>query len=544
MLLWLGLKREKGFKQSASLGDNLLSRQNNLQEAKGMKPHCESSENPFQASEAQFLLMCSNLIQEKVRTLSEIEDYLQEQGSKLMCQLIQDRLNLVSQREQSAQLAMGPDKVKRADKRRQSRQLETVYGSVVLSRMSYGTRGFASVHPLDGELNLPESKYSYGLQKIVCAEVGLRSFDETLSQMEELVAGHVPKRQAEEIALRSSHDFDAFYAQKKALGEIKTDILVLSFDGKGIVMRPIDLKMAQSKKCKSRKCRPFAKQTRDRKRMATVCALFSIERYARTPVMIAKSLYPSEVKAKRPKPIGKQVWASIKKPMKTVIEEGFAQALERDPEKKMQWVVLVDGNKAQINMVKNQARKMGVKVRIIVDFIHVLEYVWKAAIAFYGEGNLETQNWVSEKMLRILQGESSMMASAMRRAATRRGVSGTQREAVDKCANYLLNQKAYLRYDLYLSKGYPIATGVIEGACRYLVKDRMERTGARWRLEGAEAVLKMRALKTNGDFEDYWQFHQQQQWQRNYAGVRKVFSGVKIKEKLGSKQQYDRDDAA
>ena len=136
------------------------------------------------------------------------------------------------------------------------------------------------------------------------------------------------------------------------------------------------------------------------------------------------------------------------------------------------------------------------------------------------------------------------MAAAMRRQATNSGLSVNQRSAVDKCANYLLNQKEYLRYDQYLSKGYPIATGVIEGACRYLVKDRMERTGARWRLHGAEAILKMRALKTNDDFDQYWAFHQQQEQERNYGGVRKVFAGVRIKKKTTPKQGHERDEVA
>ena len=67
-----------------------------------------------------------------------------------------------------------------------------------------------------------------------------------------------------------------------------------------------------------------------------------------------------------------------------------------------------------------------------------------------------------------------------------------------------------------MAKGYPIATGVIEGACRYLVKDRMEITGARWGLEGGEAVLKLRALAINGDLDAYWEFHETQEYQRNY----------------------------
>ena len=105
----------------------------------------------------------------------------------------------------------------------------------------------------------------------------------------------------------------------------------------------------------------------------------------------------------------------------------------------------------------------------------------------------------------------------MRRSATGRALTASKRAAVDKCADDLLQYRDMLRYDQYLAAGSPIGTGVIEGACRYLVKDRMERTGARWSLDGAEAVLRLRALWTNGDFEPYWTFHLHREYERNYA---------------------------
>src|SRR5204862_4306916 len=107
----------------------------------------------------------------------------------------------------------------------------------------------------------------------------------------------------------------------------------------------------------------------------------------------------------------------------------------------------------------------------------------------------------------------------IRRSATRRGLTAEQRKAADTCAGYLLNHTAYLRYHEYLAAGLPIATGVIEGACRHLVKDRMDLTGARWSLDGAEAVLRLRALRTSGDFDAYWRFHEQQDYRRNHVAV-------------------------
>ncbi|MHC5720637.1 MAG: ISKra4 family transposase, partial [Nostoc sp.] len=120
---------------------------------------------------------------------------------------------------------------------------------------------------------------------------------------------------------------------------------------------------------------------------------------------------------------------------------------------------------------------------------------------------------------RILSGQSSLVAAGMRRSATLRELKPEQRSAVDKCANYLLNNGAFLKYDDYLAAGFPIATGVIEGACRYLIKDRMDITGARWSLEGAEAVLRLRSLYVSGDWNDYWRFHLQLERQRHHQAL-------------------------
>ena len=158
----------------------------------------------------------------------------------------------------------------------------------------------------------------------------------------------------------------------------------------------------------------------------------------------------------------------------------------------------------------------GVALTIILDIIHVLEYLWKAATVFCDEGTPEIEAWVSERFLRILNGQSSQVAAGIRRSATKRGIGRTKRKPADTCANYLLKYKHYLHYDEYLAKGFPIATGVIEGACRYLINDRLGITGARWGLHGAEAILRLRSLRTSGDFEQYWKFHQEQEYLRNH----------------------------
>ena len=122
-------------------------------------------------------------------------------------------------------------------------------------------------------------------------------------------------------------------------------------------------------------------------------------------------------------------------------------------------------------------------------------------------------------LLEILRGNAAYVAGGMRRSATRRGLALAERKPVDTCAHYLLTYTPYLKYNRYLAQGLPIATGVIEGACRHLVKDRMELTGARWSLTGAEAVLRLRALRSSHDFDEYWIFHEAKEYERNHRSL-------------------------
>ena len=96
------------------------------------------------------------------------------------------------------------------------------------------------------------------------------------------------------------------------------------------------------------------------------------------------------------------------------------------------------------------------------------------------------------------------------------GLAGTRRNGADACVRYLGSKREFLRYDQALQAGWPIATGVIEGACRHLIADRLNLGGARWGLDGAEAVLTIRAVISNGDFQEYWRFHLDREHQRHY----------------------------
>jgi hypothetical protein len=144
----------------------------------------------------------------------------------------------------------------------------------------------------------------------------------------------------------------------------------------------------------------------------------------------------------------------------------------------------------------------------------VLEYLWKAAWSFFYPGDPDAEDWVAAQAIKILGGKAGAVAAGIRRRATTYGYSAAEREGADACAAYLTAKKPWLDYATALAYGWPIATGVIEGACRHLVKDRMDITGARWGLDGAEAILKLRALLASGDFDEYWPFHLRQEHQR------------------------------
>jgi hypothetical protein len=217
----------------------------------------------------------------------------------------------------------------------------------------------------------------------------------------------------------------------------------------------------------------------------------------------------------RPKAQNKRVWASLERSTLDVVGDAFYEAEERDPNHERRWAVVVDGNSDQLAAVDRMAWNFGLNVTIVIDFIHVLGYLWAAAKAL-NDDTASVEAWVSERAERILQGRASHVAAGMRRAATVRDLEGKGREAVDACADYLLNHREYMRYHEYLRDGLPIASGVIEGACRSLVQDRMDITGARWGLPGGEAVLKVRSLRASGDIEEYLAYHSRRELERNH----------------------------
>jgi len=492
-----------------------------------MKPQIGYVEKPFDAAREKFEEIVDRLRSPAALEMAhgELETLINAEGMELLRQLLQGHLDFRGVGDVGTAVA-GTDGVVRTHRRLGSRSLMSVFGEVNVTRMRYGGRGTTSLHPLDAELNLPVEVYSHGVRKRVAQEVANNSYDETVGSVSKTTGAMVPKRQVEELSVRASADFEAFYQRREVVGESTGEVLVISVDGKGIVMRTQDLreqtrKRAQSQQHKLSK-RLSRGEKRNAKRMATVAAVYGIHPFVRQPQDIVAELRSVDQMVKRPRPENKRVWASVQRSPEVVIAEAFAEAERRDPDHNRQWVVLVDGNETQLRLLKEQSARLGVVLTIVLDLIHVLGYLWKAAFVFHKEGSEEAQSWVTERLVRLLHGHGSHVAAGIRRSATLRDLSCEQRAPADKCADYLLKYAEFLRYDQYLMAGLPIATGVIEGACRHLIKDRMDITGARWSLGGAEAVLRLRSLRSSGDFEEYWRFHEKREMERNhlarYAG--------------------------
>lgn len=457
-------------------------------------------------------------------THGEVKELIYTEGMELLRRLNQAHLDQRSTEEPSRERVVGADGVARTHRREScKRDLETRFGEVIVSRRGYGRKGLESVFPLDAELNLPSDKYSHGLREQLAEEVIGGSFDEAIAHLERMGGGRMAKRQAE-VAVHLSQNFDAFYRQpfESVKDESNDDkILVITADGKGIVMHPESLReatrKAAEKETRKQQTRLSPGEKANRKRMVTVVSVYAVDPYPRTPAQILNA--DKKPDKKRPRPGRKRTWARVEADLKAVIEQGFQEAMRRDPEQRMRWVVLTDGQDDLLRQVYAAAKRYKVEITLVQDFVHVLENLWQAGHALHPDDPEERERWVLDRAEAVLEGGACDVAVGLRRAATRTQLSQTAREPVDKAADYIEKNQMRLQYDQALVQGLPIATGVIEGACRYLVKNRMDITGARWGLKCAESILKLRSLKISGDLTAYLVFHFRQEQKRNYPGL-------------------------
>lgn len=392
-----------------------------------------------------------------------------------------------------------------------ARALTTVFGEV--ARMAYRAPDQTNLHPADAEWNLPTGKHSHGLRRLAAIEATRGWFDDAADAIDRGTGVAVGKRQVRTTLRRRRGRLRRLLRPAQTTGPDPGDggqVLVVSVDGKGIVMRRDALRPATAKAAATTAPKLVARlskgEKRNRKRLAEVGAVYHVTPEPRT----AADILPTEqhdTTRRAPKADDKWLTASVAADAATVIASVFDEAERRDPNHEHTWIALVDGNIHQIERIHIEADVRGVTVTTVVDFIHVLEYLWKAAWCFFTEADPAAEAWVRDKATAVLDGKARAVATGIRRRATTAGLTRGTRKNADDAANYLTAKATHLDYPTALESGWPIATGVIEGACRHLVKDRMDITGARWGLAGAEAILKLCALQSNNDFDDYWRYH-------------------------------------
>ncbi len=216
-----------------------------------------------------------------------------------------------------------------------ARRLMSLFGEVKVKRIGYRCRELTTLQPLDGELNLPVELYSHGVRRRVALEVAKNGFNDTVEAIKQTTEAQVPKRQVEELSYRAADDFEAFYQDRQLQAHNSSgetgEILVLSVDGKGVVMRQQDLREGTRKRAQKsaqqKKKRLSPGQKRNAKRMATVATVYSIGPFKRTPADIVSSEAESEDEGtaiKPPRPENKRVWASVLKEPEQVIAAAFA----------------------------------------------------------------------------------------------------------------------------------------------------------------------------------------------------------------------------
>ena len=410
---------------------------------------------------------------------------------------------------------------------RHTRRYVSIFGEFQLERVVYGSREGQEIEfaPLDNRLQLPAGVFSHVLQdwdQLFCVEDAFGVASTTVSRILGLKQAVDSLEHMNVEMARATEPFRLNRPDVKPATE--GEILVASADGKGVVMRrsPEEPKPA---------AHPSKGEKTSRKKMAVVGTVYTVDPYVRTPEQVVAALFRDEPKPKpppRPKPQNKRLWASLEQKGKLSGQRAVFlwmlwEVALRDLECAKLLVCMHDG---QESLWEARAKYLRQSNSVdILDLLHVTPRIWKAAHVFYAEGSDEAEQFVRERLLRILQGKAAGVIRGLREMATKRGIKGSKKTALNKACAYLEKNLELMRYDEYLAKGLPIATGVIEGACRHLVKDRMERAGMHWTVAGAQAMLDVRSTYLNGDWEEYQEYCIDRERQKLYP-FREIVAGA------------------
>jgi len=404
------------------------------------------------------------------------------------------------------------------------RSYQSIFGEYVLDRVVYGSREGQKIEfvPLDHRLQLPESEFSYVLQdwnQALGVEHSFAGVDETIQM---ILGLNQSVDSLERMNRQMAADVEGFRLSRQAPpAEEEGQIVVVSMDNKGIPMRrPAETRPEGSHRKKGEKA--------NKKQMATVGAVYTVDPKMRTPDEVVAALF-GDTKNKKPKqknkpPVAqhKRVWSSLTMEREGQIELGedvvwkwlVQEEARRNPKGDKDLVCLMDGQQSLWNGRESYLPREDVVE--ILDLLHVTPRLWEAAHLFHREGSDGASTFVRQRLLGILKGQAGYVIGGMRQMGTKQKLRGHKANKLRVLCNYLEKNRDRMKYDEYLASGYPIASGIIEGACRHVVKDRMERAGMRWSVTGAQAMLDLRTTYVNGQWNEFQTYRIDQAKQRQY----------------------------
>ena len=399
----------------------------------------------------------------------------------------------------------------------------SVFGKFGVPRTCYRTNGLDGVIPLDAQANLPERSYSYLLQDWMNLLSIRDSFGEASVTLNKLLGLGVSPSRFEVVNRESANSYDEFYENKEVpTSENEGEIQVIGFDGKGVPVIKSEAAKILSRLGKGEK--------RQKTKEAIVGVSYTTDPKVRTPKEVAENLVYPEKEEKRREAVKNQEvksppiraqnprrMASLERSKEEVMEEIITDAKNRDPDNQRPLVAVMDGALCLWTLLTSLLA--GVNWVGILDIIHVAEYLWKVGNALHGEKTPEGRKWVYDHLLAILQGRVGRVIGGLKQILSKRKLKAGQRKALREAISYFENHREWMRYDEYLPAGYPIGSGVVESTCGHTVKSRMEGTGRRWSIKGAESTLLLRSVYTSKDWDAYWEAHRKLERKRLYGNI-------------------------
>jgi hypothetical protein len=435
------------------------------------------------------------------------EKAIGDEGRELQRRLLQATFDIDSAREQRADGVTSAAGIRHGIvEAGHGRGVASIFGPVRVTRLAYRNRREPNLYPADARQVLPGDPYSLGMRALAAFHLAAGGFGQAQEVIEARTGVTVGRAQlaglAEDLAAWTGDFYEERSRDAEEEEQPDSDVIMMQGDGKGIAMRPEHRKNAG----KEDGIRPGIKK------MAEIVAVADFTPAAREPEDIAA---PPARRQARPGPKARDKWvsASVTESIEDMIASAFDEADRRDPQRVRQRVFLVDGNKQQITAIEAQAGERGLKVPVLIDYIHVSGYLGKAAAALHPGDPVTAGQWADGQLLRVLHGRAKAVAATLASVAARTRNSPRTRHLdladMDRAVTYLENNHAHMKYDKALAAGWPIATGMIEGACRFVIEDRFGITGARWSPDGAEVILKLRAVVVNGDLDHYMRYYKE-----------------------------------